>query len=307
MPLFSIVIPTYKRPAYLKKSIESLLEQTNQNFEIIVVDDNNDNDKEQALTEEVVRELNNSKILYVKNLSNKGANYSRNRGIALASGEFIALLDDDDVFDCSKLETIDTFIQRDPHVNFIYSAFEILYYETGRSVVRFENIAKKKVKREILSKNFIGSNSFVVFKKKLWEAVGRFDETLSSSQDWDLWIRMVFGGAVMYAISKPLVRYTVHPGEDRITRNYAKRISGYSRVCEKYFPEVRDMSLVDRNYILSRQSKNRLKIHYENNMLKAFRSEFYSHLGYHALSWKIIVKILFSYFKRRLQSIKRYA
>src|SRR5690625_2563800 len=98
-PLVSVIIPTYKRPHMLARAIESVLNQTYINIEIIIVDDNSIESSYRKETIEFMRrysEYNN--ILYVKHKENKGGSVARNTGIAIAKGKFVTFLDDDDEY-----------------------------------------------------------------------------------------------------------------------------------------------------------------------------------------------------------------
>lgn len=97
--LVSIVITTYKRSDMLKRAIDSALDQTHPNIEIIVVDDNNPQTKFRSIVEEIMKEYeDNIKVQYIKHSHNKNAAVARNTGIKNARGKYIAFLDDDDTF-----------------------------------------------------------------------------------------------------------------------------------------------------------------------------------------------------------------
>ena len=98
-PLVSVIIPTYNRGRLILDSINSVLNQTYKNIELIVVDDcSTDN------TEEILKSINDSRIKYVKLEKNSGACIARNKGIELSTGEFIAFNDSDDLWITTKLE-----------------------------------------------------------------------------------------------------------------------------------------------------------------------------------------------------------
>ena len=99
MKLISVIIPTFNRVDLLKNAINSVLTQTYSNIEIIVIDDNS-NDK----TESLIKNLNDNRINYIKNKENLKAPLCRNIGINISRGEFIAFLDDDDIWYPNKLE-----------------------------------------------------------------------------------------------------------------------------------------------------------------------------------------------------------
>ena len=103
--LVSIIIPTYKRNEKLKKAIESILKQTYQNIEIIVVDDNNPNTEYRKKNEILMQSyIKNSKVKYIKHEKNKNGAAARNTGINAANGKYIGFLDDDDEFLPTKIE-----------------------------------------------------------------------------------------------------------------------------------------------------------------------------------------------------------
>ena len=103
--LVSVIIPTYKRYDVLSRAIDSALNQTYNNIEIIVIDDNKKESEFRKKTEETMKKYeNNSKVKYIKNEKNLGGAETRNVGVKNANGEFIAFLDDDDEFVNDKIE-----------------------------------------------------------------------------------------------------------------------------------------------------------------------------------------------------------
>ena len=104
MSLVSIIIPTYNTEKYIEKCIQSVLEQTYTDYEIIIVDDcSTDNSMD------VVARFKDPRIKVIKNEINRGPSYSRNRGIQLSKGDFIALLDSDDWWDSKQIRNYDGF------------------------------------------------------------------------------------------------------------------------------------------------------------------------------------------------------
>ena len=96
--MITVITPTYKRHQYLKNAIDSVLAQTYSDFELIVVDDNPPGSEERVRTEDVIREFSDPRVHYIKNEKNLGGAGSRNRAIEMAKGEYIAFLDDDDMY-----------------------------------------------------------------------------------------------------------------------------------------------------------------------------------------------------------------
>ena len=102
--LVSSIIPTYKRTDTLKRAIDSVLNQTYSNIEIIVVDDNVNFPEVRKKVVEIIESYNKNNISLVKNIRNLGGGLSRNEGIKIAKGEYIGFLDDDDEFFNTKIE-----------------------------------------------------------------------------------------------------------------------------------------------------------------------------------------------------------
>lgn len=186
-PLVSVIVPTHNRPDMLKETIRSILDQTFQDFEIIVV-----NDAGQDVST-VVKAFNSPKLSYLSHETNKGLAGARNTGIKVARGKYIAYLDDDDIFYPEHLATLVTFLQESGEsvaYTDAYRAHQVMqgdgvYVITGRDVPYSFDFSFKN----ILIGNYIPVTCFMHDIKCIQEA-GYFDESLHSHEDWDLWIRM---------------------------------------------------------------------------------------------------------------------
>jgi glycosyltransferase involved in cell wall biosynthesis len=185
--LVSVIIPTYNRPEMLKEAVMSVLSQTYQNFEIIVVNDAGEDVKD------VVNSLNSEgNIVYLQHTENKGLPAARNTGIKVAKGKYIAYLDDDDIYYPNHIETLVEFLEK--------TGFKIAYtdsYHTTQSWLNNEYITtSKNVKYsyDFDRKKLLISNYFpvinVMHRKDILEETGLFDESLHAHEDWDLWIRL---------------------------------------------------------------------------------------------------------------------
>ena len=210
----SVVIPTYNRPSFLYSAIKSVLNQTFQDFEIIVVDDaSTDN------TRKVVAEFDEKRICYLRHRENRGGSTARNTGIKRSKGEFIAFLDDDDLWVRSKLEKQLDLFNKKPEIGAVYSGAWIIN-KSGEIIGYDLPFLRGNILPDMLRKNHVGSCSFVMVRKECFDRIGTFDETLPASQDWDMWVRL--GEHYHFDFChEPLVLYRVH--ERRITADpYAK-------------------------------------------------------------------------------------
>ncbi|WP_338487523.1 glycosyltransferase family A protein [Ruoffia tabacinasalis] len=225
--MISIVIPTHKRVNLLKKTINSALDQTYKNTEIIVVSDGYDKE-----TDLYMKTIENNQIKYYVYETNRGANYARNYGVKHSEGEYIAFLDDDDQWAKDKLERQNTELSKDNDYGLVYTGNKQLYIDTNDSFI-YEPTISGDLSREIFSKNHIGSTSSVLIKKEIFEEVNGFDEKLGALQDYDLWIR-VCQIAKIGVISAPLLIYTNDRNREQISNQINKYEDAAIQIKEKY-------------------------------------------------------------------------
>jgi O-antigen biosynthesis protein len=188
-PLVSVIVPTYNRPDMLVATLQSILNQTYKWFEILVVNDCG------LDVENIVGWLNQQgNITYVKHAPNRGLAAARNTGLKLARGKYIAYLDDDDLFYPHHLETLVTALEG--------SEYRVAYTDALRAHQVKQNGRYVTVERDLpYSHDFdrdrlLVTNQFPVLclmhEKACLEKAGLFDETLTTHEDWDLWIRLSF-------------------------------------------------------------------------------------------------------------------
>jgi glycosyltransferase involved in cell wall biosynthesis len=183
MPRTSVVIPTHNRPELLGTAITSVLKQTDQNFEIVVVDDGSPDDR----TERVVRASGDPRLIYIRLPAQRGVAAARNAGIAGARGSYIAFLDDDDEWSPDKLRMQTAALERcGPEVAGVYTARWTVDSATGLvSVTRFAGSSFEPAS----GRNLITTSSLIV-RRACLDLAGPFDEQLEFSEDYDMWIRI---------------------------------------------------------------------------------------------------------------------
>ena len=181
-PIVSVVIPTYNRKNIIPRAIESVLNQTYKNFEIIIVDDGSTDGTIDFLTNQYDSKL---KCVLQKN---QGASSARNRGINEAKGKYIAFLDSDDEWVASKLETQMAFLEKNPEI-------ALLCGKTYRSddIKKTNSYLTKKIIGNLFttlySHSFV-STPTVIVKKNILDQVGGFDINYKSAEDFDLWLKI---------------------------------------------------------------------------------------------------------------------
>ncbi|HFU3704317.1 TPA: glycosyltransferase family 2 protein, partial [Streptococcus suis] len=212
-PLISIIIPNYNRGHLLMDVLDSVINQTYQPIEIIVIDD-----KSTDNSIEIVQKLQESipNLFLIQQEINSGANACRNLGVAHAKGEYIAFLDSDDYFLPTKLEKQMDIFNLYPEVGFVVTGF-------GAKTVQVLPEGIIPLEKTILQNN-LGGFSTLIVKKHLFDQVGGLDIQLLSCQDWDLFLKLltICKG---YKLAEDLVIYEVQ--EDSISKNLSKVIQGY--------------------------------------------------------------------------------
>jgi len=233
-PRVSVIVPTYNRGWILKDAIESVLAQTFQGIELIVVDDGSTDN-----TPEILRGYEN---LISLPQANRGVSAARNRGIAHAKGSLIAFLDSDDLWQPDKLAVQIEFFEKNPAVA-ICQTQEIWIRNGHRINPKNRHL---KASGDFFERSLalcLVSPSAVMMRRQLFDEVGFFDENLPACEDYDLWLRI---GARMpiSLIDAPLV---VKRG------GHADQLSA-GKGLDKY--RIRSLkNLIDSNVLSGRQKR----------------------------------------------------
>lgn len=218
--LVSVIIPTFNRAKTIKDAIMSVLKQTYDYLEVIVVDDGSSDD-----TVKIVNSINDKRVRCLVNETNKGACYSRNRGIDFSKGSIIAFEDSDDIWLPDKLKR-DIDELKKHKADAVFSSYLLNEQVTHPNVNL--NESEDKVKTIFLN-TCIGTPTLVVKKAVLEKE--RFDENLPRFQDYDLSIRLVSKYNV-YFIPEVLVK--VYASSDGITRNSQAAVKALDIIYKKY-------------------------------------------------------------------------
>lgn len=184
MTKISVIIPTYNRCDKLKKSIDSVLQQTYSNIELIIVDDGSTDN-----TKEMVEAINDERIIYTVMPTNMGPAAARNEGVRIATAEVIAFHDSDDLWRPNKLEKQMTYWEMHPEFSMIYCAFS---YHIGDLEGRFPSRKMENLEGDvfptILVKNTIGTPTMLL-KKSCFLELGGFDTEIKCLEDWEFALR----------------------------------------------------------------------------------------------------------------------
>jgi glycosyltransferase involved in cell wall biosynthesis len=188
MPKVSVIIPAYNVDRYLSAALESLINQTYSDFEALIVDDGS-TDRTAAIASEFSVERDRRFKLLQK--TNGGLSSARNFGINHATGEYIALLDGDDVYLPDKLAAHVATFEAQPEVGIAYGASQAMR-DDGQPT--WMKITGQPVQTDplaaLMCKNFVVHGSNAMLRRSVFDRVGLFDETLASVEDLDLWLRI---------------------------------------------------------------------------------------------------------------------
>ncbi|MCK5306492.1 MAG: glycosyltransferase [Candidatus Omnitrophica bacterium] len=241
-PVVSVIIPTYNRAEFLPRAINSVLNQTFKDFELIIVDDGSTED-----IKSVVNAFNDNRMRYIRHNIPRGAASARNTGIKYANNDFLAFLDDDDEWNEDKLLLqIQEFERADEKVGLVYSDMIRINDITGQIMNDNVKHYSGDISKEIITNCFIGSPTYMI-KKKCFDKIGPFDIELPAHQEWDLFIRLSDYYDVLYLPQK-LAIYHMHG--DQITTSLVKKIKAWEIILKKHQMKFLKNSKVFSSFLL---------------------------------------------------------
>lgn len=226
-PIVSVIIPAYRVTAYIAEAVESVLAQTRQQHEVLVVNDGcpDTRNLEQAL------HPYRSRIRYIVQ-ANGGPGAARNTGLQEAAGSYIALLDGDDRWHPDYLEEQLGRMESDTSIDLLYP--NSVVFGGGPqdgTPARTPAEWREPATVETLVKGTSVVNNVAMFKKEIAERAGGWDPEMRHAEDFDLWLRIAFcGGKILY-LPKILAGYRIRPGSQ--TENAASMYGGQIRTCRK--------------------------------------------------------------------------
>jgi glycosyltransferase involved in cell wall biosynthesis len=229
-PLVSVVITTYNRPSYLRKAVESVLDQTYDEIELVVVDDHSNTPASEAVAGVDVESI--SAFHCVRHEENRGANAARNTGIRTASGEYIAFLDDDDRWKPEKVERqVRTFESAGESVGVVYTGIESIRAEGRKTSI--PPAVERDMTRVLLCRNVVGTMSVVMVRADIAKATP-LDERFPAWADLEWYINLSRKTG-FERIAEPLVVYDF-TSHDRLSDDFEKKRDSYELFIERFEP-----------------------------------------------------------------------
>ena len=293
--LVSIIIPTYQRPTTLTRAINSVLQQTYSDVEVIVVDDNNPESAARRETEQVMAAYEKEpKVRYLQHPHNMNGSAARNTGAAAARGELIGFLDDDDEFMPQKIASMVTRMQELPtDYALCYSRYIVDHY--GKKQYTFDESREGDLYFESLCRTFHpqpGSN--LLIKKTAFDAIGGFDVSFERSQDLELLTRLLQRYKIAYDSTPGLL---VHAHNV----SFPKRLEALDFYTKKFQPFV--AALPNEKQIAFRKESAKEKLHWllrNHDYGNALKLVFSPELGLMA-AIKLVVSVIYIHFTHKRQ------
>lgn len=237
--LVSVVIPTYNHAHFLGKAIQSVLDQTYSNWEMLIIDNHSTDN-----TDEIVNSFNEPRIQLLKIKNNGVIAASRNKGISKAKGDWVAFLDSDDCWYPRKLETVMNVALKIDDCD-VYSTNEYMVNsKTGeRSVLSYGPYKNNFYEVLLLEGNCLSPSATIIKCSFLKNNDIFFNESPDyiAVEDYDLWLRLALFGAKFYFINSIQGEYIIHPGNNsaqllRQRKNFEKLLYDHVFTIQKFHP-----------------------------------------------------------------------
>lgn len=228
LPKVSVIVTAHNYVEYLEKCLDSVLRQTYDDYEIVVVDDGSTDE-----TPEILRDYSyeHPETIKVLTLSGEGLPTACNRGIEAASGEYIIRLDADDYFDENILMVEASFLEANPDVDLVYPD----YYTINKEGEILDHVRLPKVGKEVKLLDRSPLAAGAMYRRSAWEEIGGYNESLHYQEDYDFWIKFTTEFDV-HNVNLPLMYYRQHGSS--MSTNFAARMNA-RRDVKRAFVEAR--------------------------------------------------------------------
>lgn len=251
-PLVSVIITTFKRAEFLEKAIESVLSQTYQNIEIIVVDDNDSNSCFRKETEaKMLKYESNDNVKYIKHLNNKNGAAARNTGLQAAKGKYVTYLDDDDIYLEEKVALQVKHLERN-------SDFKAIYCGWDRSGFIETPELNGDLTYEILSGELVIRTNVIMMDREVSISIGGWNEEFKRNQEAVYLLRYFQAGFKIASLPTCLV---VYDSTDRSNESNPKRNEeDFVQFLSEHKQIIDNLSKVNKNLKKKIYSKRYLSI-----------------------------------------------
>lgn len=290
--IVSVIIPTYKRNRTLERAIQSVLNQSFDDFEIIVVDDNGETSEYRKLNENLMKNFqNNDKIIYLKHKTNLNAAVARNTGISYSSSKYIAFLDDDDEFLEKKLELQINLLEKlDNSWGAVYCGYS--KYRNNKLNSTHLNSSHGNLKIKLLLKeNPIAAGSTLLIRRAILNELNGFDITFLRHQDWELLMRFFKKYKIAY-VNQNLVKININ--DNAYISNPENLIITKEKFLKKYEKDIENLPINLQKEIYRRHYLEITRLFLRNKNIKRAVIYFKKSKNYSRISLIDYVKLVFA-------------
>lgn len=230
MPRVSVILPTYNRARFILEAIESVLSQSYQDFELIVVDDGSADE-----TGQLVSSIRDERLIFIRQ-ENHGRSHARNTALRSAHGEFVAFLDSDDLYLPGKLEMQVAYLDRNNDAGMTYTSASCIDQDGNDLRARYRATHSGRIYRHIaFFRPVTITFPTVMVRRELLALVGGFDQRMNRFEDTDMW-RRLSKKTLIHAIDIDTCKLRTHPSNSLISQNPEEIISNL----EYYVAKIRD-------------------------------------------------------------------
>lgn len=244
----SVIIPTYKRSEVISRAVDSVLNQSIDSFEVIVVDDNGIDTEDGIKTAKIMEKYaDNESVIYLQHEKNKNGSAARNTGIRIAKGKYIAFLDDDDAYFPKRLELM---YEKMESLNSEWGACYTSYVKhqmDGTNQYSNETVQGDIFKQTLMRSFYLGSGSNMFFRKSVIDEIGFFDETFRRNQDLEYLVRVTKQYKMAY-VNEVLMECFYDIRTTKLSLEENKKREDYFR--EKFTPFMKGLSQAEKREII---------------------------------------------------------
>jgi glycosyltransferase involved in cell wall biosynthesis len=227
MPLISIVLPTYNGKTYLEQSVQSVIDQTYSNWELIIVDDCSTDDTPELIAELVQRD---SRISSIRHPQNKKLPGALNTGFNAANGDYFSWTSDDNLYRPHAMETLVEYLQSNPDIDLVYADYTLID-DTGEIIKRVRVAPPNMLVRKATV------DTCFLYRRAVHETLNGYDETLFLIEDYDFWMR----ASIHFKLSplhEDLYQYRSH-GESLTTQKHTRVMQLREEMLVRHLPNLK--------------------------------------------------------------------
>jgi len=254
-PLVSVIMPNLNKGRFIREAIESVLNQSYSNLELIVVDGGSTDDSLSQISSHLASDRRVKLVIEPR----RGAGRARNKGLTRARGDFVAFLDSDDLYEREKIEQQVSLFREDRVTSCCYTEARIIDGEGkatrgiyNSDLVKLPRLPEGRILAPLLRLNFIVCGTVMLRKECL--SSGCFDQSVGFGEDWDLWVRLARKYRFRY-ISEPLYHYRIYEGNTYAAPDQRSNHRNIAAIHAKWLQLFDDLNGQTRTYLVTKMLK----------------------------------------------------